>query len=58
MDNWITGLLALGVLGAFLIGLAISIGAAPFILIVAFVLLLAAADFFQSTRKNGNGSKS
>jgi len=58
MDNWITGLLALGVLGAFLIGLAISIGAAPFILIVAFVLVLAAVDFFQSTRKNGNGSKS
>jgi len=55
MDNWITGVLAMGVLGSFLVGLAFSIGAIPFFIIVFFVLALALTDFFQSTRNTPNG---
>jgi len=54
--NTITGLIGLGILGTFVIGLAVSIskgfagvmGGLPFTIIVAFVLLLAAYDFFDN----------
>jgi len=54
--NAITGLLGLGILATFVIGLAVSIskgfagvmGGLPFSIIVGFVLLLAAYDFFDN----------
>lgn len=52
MDNWITGVLAVLVLGAFLIGLAASIESIPFFVIVLVVLACAVVDFFQSTRNS------
>jgi fucose permease len=54
MDNWITGALAVLVLGAFLIGLAASIDSIPFFVIVIVVMACAIVDFFQSTRNPGN----
>jgi len=56
LTNIIAGLIALGLLAIFVIGLAHSIsvgfagfeGALPFIVIVAFVLLLALYDFWDS----------
>ena len=53
MDNWITGILALALLAAFLVGLAVSIASIPFYLIVFVVLACALVDFIQSTRANG-----
>jgi len=54
--NTITGLIGLGVLATFVIGLAVSIskgfagvmGGLPFSIIVGFVLLLALYDFFDN----------
>jgi len=45
--NLIAGCLGIGILGAFLIGLAVSIGLIPFALIVA--LTLAATECYPST---------
>jgi hypothetical protein len=55
MDNWITGFLALAVMGAFLLALAISIGAIPFYIIILIVLGFTAADFIQASRSSTNG---
>lgn len=63
--NIITGLIGLLILAVFTIGLSISIsqgfagfkGGLPFAIIVAFVLLLALYDFYDSCfrkRKNNN----
>ena len=48
MDNLITGLIAVGIFLAFVLGLAVSIGSTPFILIVVFVSGLILVEFFQS----------
>ena len=58
MDNLITGLIAVTVFLAFTIGLAVSIGTLPFILIVSFVAGLILIEFYQSVKagfKDKNG---
>ena len=52
MDNLITGLLAAVVFVAFVGGLAESIGAPPFIIIVASVVVMLLTDFVQSVKKD------
>ena len=61
MDNLITGFIAVAVFLAFTIGLAVSIGTLPFMLIVIFVACLILTDFYQSAKaglkgKNGEAS--
>ena len=51
MDNLITGIVAIAVFVAFVAGLAQSIGAVPFIVIVAIVIAMAGFDFWQSARQ-------
>jgi hypothetical protein len=61
MDNLITGIIAVAVFLAFTIGLAVSIGTLPFILIVIFVAALILTDFYQSAKaglKGNNGRAS
>jgi hypothetical protein len=50
MDNLITGLIAVAVFLAFTIGLAVSIGTLPFILIVILVAGMILTDFYQSAK--------
>ena len=50
MDNIITGIFGIGLFIAFIGGLAESIGALPFILIVLFVGSMAAYDFYENVR--------
>lgn len=50
MDNIITGALGITIFVAFVAGLAKSIGALPFILIVAIVVAMAGYDFWESAR--------
>lgn len=56
IDNIIAGLVGLAIVGAFAIGLAESIGTAPFWIIVIFVLGLVGTDFIQSCLRNGRGN--
>ena len=61
MDNLITGFIAVAVFLAFTIGLAVSIGTLPFMLIVIFVACLILTDFYQSEKaglKDNNGEAS
>ncbi len=51
MDNLITGLIALAVFLAFVLGLANSIGAIPFTVIVVVVSAMIALDFYQSAKQ-------
>jgi hypothetical protein len=50
MDNIITGAIGVLVFMAFVIGLAESIGALPFAVIVGVVCILLCIDFFQSAK--------
>ncbi len=50
MDNLITGLIALSIFLAFVIGLAVSINALPFSIIVGSVSILLLIDFVQSIK--------
>ena len=50
MDNLISGFIAVAVFLAFTIGLAVSIGTLPFMLIVIFVACLILTDFYQSAK--------
>ncbi len=50
MDNLITGLIAAAIFIPFVGGLAVSIGAAPFAVIVVIVVAMMLFDFFQSAR--------
>lgn len=50
MDNVITGAIAVAIFLAFTGGLAESIGAIPFILIVTIVGVMLLVDFYQSAR--------
>ena len=61
MDNLITGFIAVAVFLSFTIGLAVSIGTLPFMLIVIFVACLILTDFYQSAKaglKDDNGEAS
>lgn len=51
MDNIITGAISVAMFLAFAGGLAESIGAVPFILIVAIVGVMLCTDFYQSAKE-------
>lgn len=57
MDNLITGLIGIGIFLAFIIGLAESINAIPFMVIVGVVSCMAGFDFYQSARDGLNKDK-
>jgi hypothetical protein len=57
MDNIITGAIAVAVFLAFVLGLAESIGALPFAVIVVVVSALLCADFYQSSREGLQSEK-
>ncbi len=50
MDNLISGLIAAAIFIPFVGGLAVSIGVAPFAIIVVIVVAMFLFDFFQSAR--------
>ena len=50
MDNTITGLIGILLFLAFVGGLAHSIGATPFIVIVVIIGAMAAYDYYESVR--------
>ncbi|PHS78721.1 MAG: hypothetical protein COB59_05560 [Rhodospirillaceae bacterium] len=50
MDNTIAGLFGILLFLAFVGGLAFSIGAVPFIIIVAIIGVMAVYDFYESVR--------
>ncbi len=56
MDNFITGVIALAILMAFVFGLAESISALPFTIIVILVVGMAVFDFYQSVKESRNGN--
>jgi len=57
MDNIITGAIAVAVFLAFVLGLAESIGALPFAVIVVAVATLLCIDFYQSSREGLQAEK-
>ncbi len=57
MDNIITGAISVIIFMAFVLGLAHSIGALPFAVIVVFVCTLLGIDFFQSARQGWQEEK-
>ncbi len=50
MDNLISGLIAAAIFIPFVGGLAVSIGAVPFAIIVVIVVAMMLIDYFQSVR--------
>ena len=50
MDNIITGAIAVTIFMAFVLGLAESIAALPFVIIVVAVCLMILTDFIQSAK--------
>ena len=50
MDNIITGAIAVSIFMAFVLGLAGSISATPFVIIVVAVCLMILTDFLQSAK--------
>lgn len=54
MDNLITGLIAVSIFLSFVLGLAFSIGTAPFVIIVLIVSALIVTDFYQSAKDGLN----
>jgi len=52
MDNIITGAIAVSIFLAFALGLAESISALPFAIIVIAVCLMILTDFFQSAKQS------
>ena len=57
MDNLITGLIAVIIFLAFVFGLAESIGALPFFLIVLIVAIMLVTDFYQSAKEGLSGNE-
>lgn len=53
----ITGALAVIVFGAFVVGLALSIGQTPFILIVGLVFALLVIDYVNNVRSENDNNK-
>jgi len=51
MDNLITGLIAVGMFLAFIIGLAVSIKSIPFAIIVGCVSVMILVDYIQSLKE-------
>ena len=50
MDNLISGLIAAAIFIPFVGGLAVSIGAAPFAIIVVIVIAMMLFDYYESVR--------
>lgn len=50
MDNIITGVISVALFAAFTIGLAESIGALPFAIIVGLVIIMVVSDLLPSIR--------
>lgn len=57
MDNIITGFIAVAIFLAFVLGLAASIKALPFAIIVIAVCVMLLVDFFQSAKEGLNNGK-
>jgi hypothetical protein len=57
MDNIITGAISVGIFMAFVLGLAGSIEAMPFVVIVILVCVMLCTDFFQSARESWKAEK-
>ena len=57
MDNIITGAISVGIFMAFVLGLAGSIKALPFALIVVAVCAMLCTDYFQSARESWQSGK-
>ncbi len=57
MDNLITGLIAVVIFLAFVFGLAESIGALPFFLIVLIVAIMLVTDYYQSAKEGLRGDE-
>ena len=51
MDNIITGAIGVAIFLAFTLGLAESIGEAPFVIIVVAVCIMLCVDFYQSAKE-------
>jgi len=58
MDNIITGAISVVIFMAFVLGLADSIKALPFVLIVVGVCAMLCFDFYQSAREGLQSEKS
>lgn len=58
MDNTITGLIGILMFLAFIGGLAHSIGATPFIIIVLIIGAMAVYDFYESVRDERKAANS
>lgn len=54
MDNIITGVLSAALFMAFVIGLAVSIDAVPFMIIVGIVCLMVLTDLLQSIKQGAS----
>lgn len=54
MDNIITGTLSALLFMAFVIGLAVSINAVPFMIIVGIVCLMVLTDLLQSLKRGSS----
>lgn len=50
MDNLISGLIAAAIFIPFVVGLAVSIGALPFAIIVVIVVAMMLFDYYESVR--------
>jgi len=57
MDNIITGAISVAIFMAFVLGLAGSIKALPFALIVVAVCAMLCTDYFQSAREGWQAEK-
>ena len=57
MDNIITGAISVGIFMAFVLGLAGSIEALPFAIIVIIVCAMLCTDYFQSVRESLQSAK-
>lgn len=57
MDNIITGAISVGIFMAFVLGLAGSIKALPFVVIVVAVCAMLCTDYFQSVREGWQAEK-
>ncbi len=58
MDNVISGLIAAAIFIPFVGGLAVSIGAVPFAIIVVIVVAMMLIDYYQSARDGQRGERS
>jgi len=57
MDNIITGAISVGIFMAFVLGLAGSIKALPFVVIVIVVCAMLCTDYIQSVRESLQSEK-